>query len=118
LGTRANWLDTSDTFPFGVKLTTFVFFVSPIQGSVPGGSRPPSSSTSVISVMPRDELTPEDLDDEELAEYAEECAQRKALEDFEGISEDDLFSWSDIEELDDHRPPSNIGNADEAMDMT
>ena len=67
--------------------------------------------------MPTDELTPEDLDDEELAEYAEECARRKALEDFEGISEDDLFSWSDIEELDDHRPPSNIGNADEAMDI-
>lgn len=89
-----------------------------LTGSVPGGSHPPSSSsTSVIPVTPMDELTPEDLDDEELAEYAEECARRKALEDFEGISEDDLFSWSDIEDLDDHRPPSNIGNADEAMDV-
>lgn len=47
-----------------------------------------------------EELTPIDLDDEELAAYAEECAQRAALADFEDIPEEELFSWSDFEEPD------------------
>ena len=45
-----------------------------------------------------EELTPIDLDDEELAAYAEECA---ALADFDDIPEE-LFSWSDFEEPDEH----------------
>ena len=46
-----------------------------------------------------EELTPIDLDDEELAAYAEECA---ALADFNDIPEEELFSWSDFEEPDQH----------------
>ena len=46
-----------------------------------------------------EELTPIDLDDEELAAYAEECA---ALADFDDIPEEELFSWSDLEEPDEH----------------
>jgi hypothetical protein len=45
------------------------------------------------------ELTPIDLDDEELAAYAEE---RAALADFDDIPEEELFSWSDFEEPDEH----------------
>ena len=46
-----------------------------------------------------EELTPIDLDDEELAAYAEECA---ALADFDDIPEEELFGWSDFEEPDKH----------------
>ena len=46
------------------------------------------------------ELTPVDLDDEEIEAYAEEYAQRAALADFDDIPEKELFSWSDFEETD------------------
>lgn len=46
-----------------------------------------------------EELTPIDLDDQELAAYAEKCA---ALADFNDIPEEELFSWSDFEEPDEH----------------
>ena len=46
-----------------------------------------------------EELTPVDLDDEELAAYAEECA---ALADFDDIPEEELFNWSDFEEPGEH----------------
>ncbi|KAG6853188.1 hypothetical protein C0991_006219 [Blastosporella zonata] len=45
------------------------------------------------------ELTSVDLDDEELEAYAEECARTAALEDFEDIPQDELFSLSDVEDL-------------------
>jgi len=47
-----------------------------------------------------EKLTPVDLDDEELEAYAEECAQRAALADFDDIPEEELFNWSDFEEPD------------------
>lgn len=46
-----------------------------------------------------EELTLVDLDDEELEAYAEECAQRAALAEFDDIPEE-VFTWSDFEELD------------------
>jgi hypothetical protein len=58
----------------------------------------PPESTSLPA--PRS-ITPVDLDDAELEAYAEECAKRAALADFEDIPLEDLFSWSDSEELHD-----------------
>ncbi|KAF8908525.1 hypothetical protein CPB84DRAFT_1843423 [Gymnopilus junonius] len=60
-----------------------------------------TSATSIndIQVSEHDILTPVDLDDEELEEYAEEYARRAAFADFENIPEDELFAWSDGEEL-------------------
>ncbi|KNZ73256.1 hypothetical protein J132_08024 [Termitomyces sp. J132] len=45
------------------------------------------------------EVVPHDLDDEEIEAYAEECAKRAALADFEDLSQEELFSLSDVEEL-------------------
>ncbi|KAF9558560.1 hypothetical protein CPC08DRAFT_751378 [Agrocybe pediades] len=45
-------------------------------------------------------VTPDDLDDEELEEYAEEYARLKALEDFADLGEDELFNWREDEEED------------------
>ena len=63
----------------------------------------PSHGTTTATTRPvqgeEEELTPIDLDDEELAAYAEECA---ALADFDDIPEEELFSWSDLEEPDEH----------------
>lgn len=58
-----------------------------------------SYDTTTTTTWPQEEeeLTPIDLDDEELAAYAEECA---ALADFDDITEEELFSWSDFEEPD------------------
>lgn len=56
------------------------------------------------------ELTPADLEDEELEAYAEECARRAALEDFEGLDDADLFEWSDDED------PVSATTAEENMD--
>ena len=58
-----------------------------------------SSSHGATTLPQEEELTPVDLDDEELAAYAEECA---ALADFDDIPEEELFSWSDFEEPDDN----------------
>ncbi|KAJ3502930.1 hypothetical protein NLJ89_g8663 [Agrocybe chaxingu] len=57
-----------------------------------------------------EELTPADLDDEELEVYAEEAARRAALADFEDIPEDELFSasWSDGEDLGSSTPEATI----------
>ena len=46
----------------------------------------------------REEMTPFDFDDEELEAYAKECARVTALADFEDLPEEELFSYSDIEE--------------------
>lgn len=54
---------------------------------------------SVSLIQTTNELTPVDLEDEELEAYAEECAKRAALEDFEDIPEEELFSWSDLDEV-------------------
>jgi hypothetical protein len=59
-------------------------------------------------------LTPVDLDDAELEAYAEECATRAALADFEDIPPEDLFSWSDSEEL---NGASSRDSYDEDVDM-
>jgi hypothetical protein len=71
---------------------------------VSGSANPHGASTSGASTSkqpwPEEELTPVDLDDEELEAYAEECAQRAALADFDDIPEEELFSWSDFEEPD------------------
>jgi len=75
------------------------------------------SSTSWPLREEQGQLTPEDLDDEELEAYAEEAAQRAALADFEDISEDDLFSWSDIEELESNLA-SNPKEEDANMDTS
>ncbi|CAA7268610.1 unnamed protein product [Cyclocybe aegerita] len=68
-----------------------------------------------------EELTPADLDDEELEVYAEEAAQRAALADFEDIPEDELFSasWSDGEDLGSSTPEATIRlPQDTDMDMS
>ena len=44
-------------------------------------------------------LTPADLDDEELEAYAEAYARSLAFAEFEDIPEEELFSWSDGEDL-------------------
>ncbi|GLB38986.1 hypothetical protein LshimejAT787_0601480 [Lyophyllum shimeji] len=66
------------------------------------------------SSQPPEQLTPVDLDDEELDAYAEECARRAALADFEDIPQDELFSLSDVEEL--VEPRSHEGH-DEDVEM-
>jgi len=48
-----------------------------------------------------------DFDNVELEAYAEECAARAALADFENIPLEDLFSWSDPEELNGASSPDN-----------
>jgi len=75
------------------------------------------SSTSWPLREEQGQLTPEDLDDEELEAYAEEAAQRAALADFEDIPDDDLFSWSDIEELESNLA-SNPKEEDANMDTS
>jgi len=75
------------------------------------------SSTSWPLREEQGQLTPEDLDDEELEAYAEEAAQRAALADFEDIPEDDLFSWNDIEELESNLA-SNPKEEDANMDTS
>ena len=70
------------------------------------------------------EEIPEDLDDEELAAYA---AERELLE---GLSEEDIFSYSDLEDFDEHdverlldasskskQPPQSLDNTDVDMEM-
>ena len=66
--------------------------VSPRRASPSGTSRSNLPQTE-------EQLTPIDLDDEELEAYAEECAQRAALAEFDDIPEE-LFNWSDFEEAD------------------
>jgi len=70
-------------------------------------------STASFTQRPMDELTPVDLDDEELEAYAEECAKRAVLADFEDMLPEDLFSWSDVE-LDEG---SRHGSQDEDVEM-
>jgi hypothetical protein len=62
-----------------------------VSNSEPSTSKQPETG---------EELSPVDLDDEELAAYAEECAQRAVMADFDDIPEEELFSWSDFEEPD------------------
>ena len=57
----------------------------------------PSASTSSSTLR---SVAPVDLDDAELEAYAEECTRRAAAADFEDIPPEDLFNWSDSEELD------------------
>ena len=56
------------------------------------------SSYQLNSTVTED-TTPVDLDDEEVRFYAEECAKRAVLADFEDIPEEELFSFSDVEEV-------------------
>lgn len=61
-----------------------------------------------------------DLDDEEILAYAEECAQRAALADFEDIPLEDLLSWNDGEDLE-STPVQNstpYHDHDDDMDMS
>ncbi|KAG5643036.1 hypothetical protein DXG03_001648 [Asterophora parasitica] len=54
------------------------------------------------TARPPFELTPVDLDDEELEAYAEECARRAAIADFEDLPQEELFGGlSDFEDLKD-----------------
>lgn len=59
------------------------------------------NSSSAFSSWPEPEefeedfIAPPDLDDEELAEYAEEYYRNQgAVADFEGLPEEELFGWS------------------------
>lgn len=75
-------------------------FCHVVSGSAsPHATFSPGPST-LSQPWTEEELTPVDLDDEELEAYAEECAQRAALADFDDIPEEELFSWSDFEEPD------------------
>lgn len=68
----------------------------------------PSPSTWAWLEEPEPEvkdLTPADLDDEEIEAYAEECAQRAALAEFEDIPDEELFNWSP-DEFDDLLQPT------------
>jgi len=84
-------------------------------------SRPPSTplstrrspSTLDWLVEPEVDLTPANLDDEEIEAYAEECARRVALAEFEDIPEEELFNWSP-DEFDD-APQSAVHDQ---MDMS
>lgn len=58
-----------------------------------------------------EEPPPDDLNNEELEAYAEEYARSTALADFEDLSQEDLFSLSDVEELNAH------GATNEDVDM-
>ncbi|TFK41785.1 hypothetical protein BDQ12DRAFT_720597 [Crucibulum laeve] len=63
-------------------------------------TRLPPPQLHITSSSEVEDLSPVDLDDEELEAYAEECAKRVVLEDFVDIPEEDLFSWSDFEDAD------------------
>ncbi|KAG6813900.1 hypothetical protein H0H92_005749 [Tricholoma furcatifolium] len=76
---------------------------------------PTSSQQAVGRSLDEEELTPEDLDDEELEAYAEECVRRAALADFEDLPEEELFSLSDVEDL---AHPSSLHDAlDDDIEM-
>jgi hypothetical protein len=45
------------------------------------------------------EVTPFDLDDAELEAYAEEYARSVAFAEFEDLPAEELFGWSDVEEV-------------------
>lgn len=82
------------------KVSNLIVSVHVVSGSAPSyHASTPGASTSKQS-WTEEELTPIDLDDEELEAYAEECAQKAALADFDDIPEEELFSWSDFEEPD------------------
>ena len=80
------------TFVISLQVDSFSFFFC--FGNTVSGSAGPHGTTKPSQ---EEELTPVDLDDEELAAYAEECA---ALADFDDIPEEELFSWSDFDEPD------------------
>jgi len=67
-----------------------------------------SPSTWARRQEPRvEDLTPADLDDEEIEAYAEECARRAALAEFEDIPQEELFNWSPDEFDDAAQPPTH-----------
>jgi hypothetical protein len=76
----------------------------------------PSEQDWLEDEVPQEAISPADLDDEELEAYAEECARLAALEEFEGIPVDDLFSWSD-DEADTPRQ-SDLVQREDSMDMS
>jgi len=49
------------------------------------------------SSVPRTEMSPEDLEEEELAAYAEECALHADMDTLDELPED-WFDWNDAEE--------------------
>ena len=87
----------------------------------PVESRPPPTPLSALHSPstfdwleePEADLTPANLDDEEIEAYAEECSRRAALAEFEDIPEEELFNWCP-DELDD-APHSAVH---EQMDMS
>ena len=83
-----------------LKADSFFFF-----GHAVSDPAIPHSVTTTTRSPQGEELTPIDLDDEELAAYAEECA---AMADFDDIPEEELFSWSDLEEPDEHEYDMDI----------
>ena len=64
----------------------------------------------------QEEITPFDLDDAELEEYAEEYARMAAVAEFEDLAEEDIFSWSDIEEF--AGATAQLGNEEDGMDVS
>jgi hypothetical protein len=73
-----------------------IILVSNYESRPPSTPFPaPSPSTWAWLEEPEvEDLTPADLADEEIEAYAEECAQRAALAEFEDIPEEELFNWS------------------------
>jgi hypothetical protein len=57
----------------------------------------PSSNSGIPNPTPEPSVT--DFDEEELDAYVEECARQAALDDLASIPEEELFHWSDIDDL-------------------
>jgi len=68
----------------------------------------------VQAIPERDQdLSPADLDDEELEAYAEECARQAAYDEFADIPEEELFHLSDIDDV-----PNQDPKAADEMDLS
>lgn len=80
-----------------LHMSTFLCAVEPTNPLPSDGNT--HGRHSVSDIQTTNELTPVDLENEELEAYAEECAKRAALEDFQDIPEEELFSWSDLDEV-------------------
>lgn len=87
-----------------------ILFEAPIR-------TPPRTGLSTPGRVPatrleQEGMTPFDLDDAELEEYAEEYARMAAMADFEDLTEEEIFSWSDMEDL------AQLGNEENDMDVS
>jgi hypothetical protein len=90
--------------------------VGPRGTSTPEPALRSPSAWAWIQEAQVEDLTPADLDDEEIEAYAEECASRAALAEFEDIPEEELFNWSP-DEFDDTAQPS-VHHEVMVMDMS